>query len=122
MAVRKIAKEKDIVKRRAHSARSKPNSWKGMSRVQKIKMGAGATSGFRKTKKAAGKRTRQEIYDEADFKAAKRRGSGIFTPKEQKRIDIWKAAKKEHDRNKKVQSNRVKKASKRTVKRSKGYA
>ena len=81
-----------------------------------------ATSGFRKTKKAAGKRTRQEIYDEADFYSAKRRGSGIFTPKEQKRVNLWKAAQKERDRNKKVQSNRVKKASKRTVKRSKGYA
>ena len=114
MAVRKIAKEKDSVKRRAHSARSRPPTVSSM--------GAGATSGFRKTKKAAGKRTRQEIYDEADFYSAKRRGSGIFTPKEQKRVNLWKAAQKERDRNKKVQSNRVKKASKRTVKRSKGYA
>ena len=89
---------------------------------EKVKGKKAATSGFRKTKKAAGEQTRQEIYDDADFYGAKRRGKGIFTPAEQKKIKAWQAAEKVRARNRKVKSRKVKKASTRVVKKSKKYA
>ena len=93
---------------------------------EKVKGKKAATSGFRKTKKAAGEQTRQETYDKADFYGAKRRGKGIYSPAEKKRIKAWEAGKKARakafDRKVKVQSKKGKKASTRMVKRSKGYA
>ena len=64
----------------------------------------------------------RESWYKEDFEAAKRRGKGIFTPAEQKKIKAWKAAEKVRARNRKVRSRKVKKASTRVVKKSKGYA
>ena len=73
-------------------------------------------------KKKDTKRTARESYDKADFEAAKRRGKGIYTPAEQAQIKKFKEKRKAWARKKAVQKKRIKKASTRVVKKSKGYA
>ena len=64
----------------------------------------------------------RESWYEKDFEDAVRRGKGIFTPAEKQTIKAWKAAEKERARKRNVKSKKVKKASTRVVKKSKGYA
>jgi len=68
------------------------------------------------------RKAQKAAYDEVDFEAAKRRGKGIYTEEEKKQIKKSQDRRKAWARKKVVQKKRIKKASTRVVKKSKGYA